>query len=112
MWMLPGNELYVMGSNADGQLGIGSVSGSNVPIPVGSGIWPSGTVTLVAAGLQHTAVVAGVQAHCAVQCSAMGGGCFSSTVGSGWPGFASGAAMHALACRMAHVQTASCTPWD
>ena len=52
-----------MGSNANGQLGIGAVSGSNVPIAVGAGMWPSGTVTIVATGLQHTVVVAGVEQH-------------------------------------------------
>ena len=66
LWPVPvaGNELYVMGSNVNGQLGSGGGS-SNVPIPIGSGIWPSGSVTIVAAGLQHTAVVAGVGQRCA-----------------------------------------------
>ena len=70
-----GNQLYVMGSNANGQLG-SAVSGSNVPIPVGSGIWPSGTVTIVAAGLQHTAVVAGVEL-CIAQLGNWAGWCTS-----------------------------------
>ena len=54
----PGN-LFVTGSNGYGQLGTSDPITVTM-VTVGSDIWGNGQVTVVTAGQDHTAVVAGV----------------------------------------------------